>query len=81
MQNDLRFRICPPFFSLRGMRVDSPTSNIKPHYEHDAKFFKSNLHRRVILRPAFLNEFDICSRLSIAVSRSLARYRQTVKLR
>jgi hypothetical protein len=59
MRDDLRFRICPPFFSLRGMRVDSPTSNNHDAYERDTTFFKINPHRRSILRPAFIDEFDI----------------------
>ena len=59
MQDDIRFRLCPPFFKLRGMRVDSPTSNNSDSYKKDSAFFKANPRRRLILRSAFMNEFDI----------------------
>jgi hypothetical protein len=59
MKTDLRFRLCPPFFALRGMRIDSPASNNKETYSSDVAFFRSNAQRRLMLRSAYFNEFDI----------------------
>jgi hypothetical protein len=59
MRTDLRYRLCPPFFGLRGMRIDSPACNNSEAYSSDVKFFRSNTQRRLILRPAYFNEFDI----------------------
>lgn len=59
MRTDLRFRLCPPFFSLRGMRIDSPASNNSEAYELDLAAFKAAPQRRLMLRPALFNEFDI----------------------
>ncbi len=59
MRTDLRFRLCPPFFALRGMRIDSPASNNGEAYGHDLAFFKAAPQRRLMLRPAYFNEFDI----------------------
>jgi hypothetical protein len=41
------------------MRVDTPTSNNIQTYDYDAKSFKRNPRRKLIIRPAFFNEFDI----------------------
>ena len=59
MRTDLRFRLCPPFFALRGMRIDSPASNHNEAYELDLASFKGAPQRRLMLRPALFNEFDI----------------------
>jgi hypothetical protein len=59
MRTDLRFRLCPPFFGLRGMRIDTPASNNAETYEHDLALFRSAPQRRLMLRPAYFNEFDI----------------------
>ena len=55
----LRFRLCPPFFRLQAMRVDSPTCNLATSYERDAAFFRKNANRHIHLRLADMNEFDI----------------------
>jgi hypothetical protein len=59
MKTDLRYRLCPPFFALRGMRIDSPACNNKETYSSDVAFFRSNAQRRLMLRSAYFNEFDI----------------------
>jgi hypothetical protein len=59
MRTDLRYRLCPPFFALRGMRVDSPASNNSETYQQDLAAFKAAPQRRLMLRTAYFNEFDI----------------------
>src|SRR5258708_7025846 len=59
MRTDLRYRLCPPFFALRGMRIDSPANNNAETYKHDLAFFKAAPQRRLMLRTAYFNEFDI----------------------
>jgi hypothetical protein len=59
MRTDLRYRLCPPFFALQGIRVDSPASNNNEAYKHDLAAFKVAPQRRLMLRPAFFGEFDI----------------------
>jgi hypothetical protein len=59
MRTDLRYRLCPPFFALRGMRIDSPASNNSEAYQQDLAAFKAAPQRRLILRPAYFNEFDV----------------------
>jgi hypothetical protein len=59
MRAGIRYRLCPPFFALRGIRIDSPASNNSEAYQLDLAAFKAAPQRRLMLRPAYFNEFDI----------------------
>ena len=59
MQDNLRFQLCPPFFKLQGLRFDTPTNNHFLTYGYDCKFFAAHKGRRLRLRDAIYNEFDV----------------------
>jgi hypothetical protein len=55
------FVLCPPFFKLNSMRIDTPARNYGDEYSRDAAFFKANKNRRLVLRTAGPREFDKCT--------------------
>jgi hypothetical protein len=54
----LRFKLCPPFFGLNGIRYDTPSDNHREFYSLDLADFKKDKHRHLMLRTACFKEFD-----------------------
>ncbi|MDE1162303.1 MAG: hypothetical protein PW792_10215 [Acidobacteriaceae bacterium] len=53
------YKLCPPLFSLNALRVDSPSKQNREAQRRDAEFFKANPRRRLHLREAIPDEFDL----------------------
>jgi hypothetical protein len=44
---------------MNAHRIDSPVSNLAIAYEADSKFFRDFANRKMLIRLAFMGEFDI----------------------